>query len=65
MVQTSSSSALSSGDRLVASLMTALAMFVVGYTVTRVCFIQPQASSTDAENLVIPHEGELWRAFAE
>ena len=64
MVRTSSS-ALSSGDRLVAGVMAALAMFVVGYTVTRVCFMQPQASTTDAENLVLPHEAELWRAFAE
>ena len=64
MVQTNSS-ALSHADRLVASVMAACAMFVVGYTVTRVSFVQPQPSDADVENLVIPHEAELWRAFAE
>ncbi|MEO1297307.1 MAG: hypothetical protein AAFW75_16270 [Cyanobacteria bacterium J06636_16] len=64
MVHTHSST-LSGGDRLVASVMAACAMFVVGYTMTRVAFIQPQTSSTDVENLVIPHEAELWRGFAE
>ncbi|MGF1521714.1 MAG: hypothetical protein ACFBSF_05270 [Leptolyngbyaceae cyanobacterium] len=65
MVHTNSST-LSGADRLVVSVMAACAMFVVGYTVTRVAFIQPQAStSADVENLVIPHEAELWRGFAE
>ena len=45
--------------------MVACAMFVVGYTVTRVAFIQPQVSDADVENLVMPHEAEMWRAFGE
>lgn len=59
------SSTFSTADRFMVGAFAAYAMFVVGYTVTRVSFIQPEATPSDTEVNVVPHQGELWRGFAE
>lgn len=64
MAQTTFST-LSSADRLVIGVFAACATFIVGYTVTRVSFIQPEATPSDVQVNVVPHQGELWRGFAE
>ena len=46
--------------------MAAMVMFVAGYTASRM--VLSQTTPTDnaaAENTVIPHQGEMWRAFGE
>ena len=53
----------SSSDRLLAATFAALAMFVVGYTATRVYLNQPADQTSQAPSSVIPHQAELWSAL--
>lgn len=46
--------------------MAALVMFVAGYTASRVVLSQTTTADNAAvENTVVPHQGEMWRAFGE
>ncbi|AFY37139.1 hypothetical protein Lepto7376_0741 [[Leptolyngbya] sp. PCC 7376] len=57
---------ISTGDRAVMACMAALVMFVAGYTASRMVLTQTTPSdNAAAENTVVPHQGELWRAFGE
>lgn len=56
----------STADRAIMACMAAMVMFVAGYTASRIVLSQTSpADNAAAENAVIPHQGELWRAFGE
>ena len=46
--------------------MAAMVMFVAGYTASRMVLSQTTpVDNAAAENTVIPHQAEMWRAFGE
>ncbi|NJN72325.1 MAG: hypothetical protein HC799_05655 [Limnothrix sp. RL_2_0] len=56
----------STGDRVTMAVMAALVMFVAGYTASRMVLAEVSlADNVAATHNVIPHEGEMWRAFGE
>ena len=56
----------STSDRVVMACMAATVMFVAGYTASRMVLSQTTpADNAAAENTVIPHQAEMWRAFGE
>ena len=56
----------STSDRVVMAGMAAMVMFVAGYTASRMVLSQTTlADNAAAENTVIPHQAEMWRAFGE
>ncbi|MEM1308838.1 MAG: hypothetical protein AAGF98_04930 [Cyanobacteria bacterium P01_H01_bin.153] len=61
----SSISDLSVGDRWMSGLMAAGVTFIVGYTITRVSLMPIDTAANNVQLSVVPHEGELWRGFAE
>jgi len=49
----------SSVNQVLGISFAALAMFIVGYTATRVYLNQPTDTTTN-ESMVIPHQASLW-----
>lgn len=65
-MRTQSLNQTSAGDRAVMAVMAALVMFIAGYTASRMVLSEASlADNVAATNNVIPHEGEMWRAFGE
>ncbi|MGB2927014.1 MAG: hypothetical protein WBB82_17075 [Limnothrix sp.] len=65
-MRTQSVNNVSTGDRVTMAVMAALVMFIAGYTASRMVLSEASlAENAAATNNVIPHEGEMWRAFGE
>ena len=57
---------IAASDRIIMGCLAGMIMFIAGYTVSRVTLSQTSpAGNLAAENTVIPHQGEMWRAFGE
>ena len=57
---------IAASDRIIMGCLAGVIMFIAGYTASRVALSQTSpADNAAAENAVVPHQGELWRAFGE
>jgi hypothetical protein len=57
---------VSTGDRVTMAVMAALVMFIAGYTASRMVLSEVSlVDNVAATHNVVPHEGEMWRAFGE
>lgn len=65
-MRTQSLNQTSTGDRAVMAVMAALVMFITGYTASRMVLAETSlVDNVAATHNVVPHEGEMWRAFGE